>query len=360
MHQIPGVSVILPSLNPSKSILTVIKDVLSHGFSDIIVVNDGSCKDFLHLFEAVAEIEGCTVLNHDKNRGKGAALKTGIKYFLENRSRDNGFTGIVTIDDDGQHLAYDIALCAKAMIHSSKLVLGVRDFEGSDVPHKSRFGNRIMRMLFTAGLGLIISDTQTGLRAIPRQYLTNFLEVHGERFEYETNMLLAAKKQGVSILQVPIKTVYIEGNRATHFRALTDSLVIMLQFVKYSAGSLLSCSIDLLGFFALLNILSGDFALYHPAVVFLSTLIARVVSSIFNFLFNKNIVFGYRGKSVRKAAAKYFVLCIFSLIMSSGFVTLISLIPVVDTAFLITAAKVLVDTFLFVMNYYIQKRWVYR
>ena len=76
------------------------------------------------------------------------------------------------------------------MIREYKVVLGVRTFDGDDVPFKSRFGNNLTSFVFKAMCGLNISDTQTGLRAIPYRYLQTFCEIEGEHFEYETRMLL--------------------------------------------------------------------------------------------------------------------------------------------------------------------------
>ncbi len=97
-------------------------------------------------------------------------------------------------EGDNQHRAKDIKKCSETMVSTGNVVLGVRDFTGDDVPARSKFGNNMTSGVFKVLCRLNISDTQTGLRAIPYKYLETFDKVEGERFEYETNMLLAFKK----------------------------------------------------------------------------------------------------------------------------------------------------------------------
>jgi len=357
MNPVNKISVILPSYNPGNQIISVIKRVIEQGFSDVIIINDGSRDEITPIFDEAAKIDGCTVLRHNENKGKGAALKTGMKYFLDNRPV---YTGIVTIDDDGQHLPEDIKLCAEAMAQSGSLVLGSRDFQNPSVPFKSRIGNRFTAKLFSASIGLDIKDSQTGLRAIPKEFLNTFINVSGNRFEYETNMLITAKKENINITEVSINTVYIDGNKSTHFRPVKDSLKIMFQFIKYAQSSLISCAVDLLCFYALLNLLSGQSFSGGWNIILLSTIIARVISSALNFIINKKFVFKYSGKSVVKAALKYYLLCAVSMILSGNMVAVLSYILSINNTIIVTVIKIAVDVVLFIMNYYIQKRWVFK
>ncbi|MCL2277135.1 MAG: bifunctional glycosyltransferase family 2/GtrA family protein [Treponema sp.] len=357
MSQISGISVILPSYNPGAQILSVIKRVIEQGFSDIIIINDGSKDECTAIFDEAAKIDSCVVLRHKVNKGKGAALKTGMTFFLENRPDSSG---IVTIDDDGQHLPEDIKLCAEAMARSGCFVLGSRDFNNPSVPFKSRYGNRITAKIFSASVGLDLKDSQTGLRAIPKKLLGAFVNVPGDRFEYETNMLIAAKKENFSIKEVPINTVYIDGNKSSHFHPVKDSIKIMFQFIKYAQSSLISCAVDLLCFYALLNLLSSHSISNSWNIILLSTIIARVISSALNFILNKKFVFRYSGKSVIKAIIKYYILCVFSMILSGNLVAVLSYLLNINNAVIVTIIKIAVDVGLFVMNYHIQKRWVFK
>ena len=152
----------------------------------------------------------------------------------------------MTVDGDNQHKANDILNCCEKMIEcKDKVILGVRNFKGDNVPFKSRFGNNMTSFVFKFICGLNISDTQTGLRAIPYQYLQLFDEVKGERFEYETNMLLEFRQSNIGFVEVPIETVYIEENASTHFNPVKDSLKIYGVIFKFLFSSLASSIIDL-------------------------------------------------------------------------------------------------------------------
>ena len=132
--------------------------------------------------------------------------KAAFEFCLENRK---DIDGVVTVDGDNQHRAKDIKKCSETMVSTGNVVLGVRDFTGDDVPARSKFGNNMTSGVFKVLCRLNISDTQTGLRAIPYKYLETFDKVEGERFEYETNMLLAFKKYNIGFQEESIETVYI-------------------------------------------------------------------------------------------------------------------------------------------------------
>jgi hypothetical protein len=155
------------------------------------------------------------------NRGKGCALKTAFAYVLEQLPAAEG---VITIDGDGQHLAEDIIACGERMLRErDRVVLGCRDFGQPGVPPRSVTGNRTTSLMFKLFYRITLSDTQTGLRAIPREFLEPFLRVEGERFEYETNMLLKMKRQGIRFVEQPITTVYDPEDYSSHYNALKDS-----------------------------------------------------------------------------------------------------------------------------------------
>ena len=205
-------------------------------------MDDGSSEKNQHFFEEGAAL-GCAVLHHGVNKGKGRALKTAFEWFMENR-KDS--VGSVTIDGDAQHLPHDIAACVDLMFKQEKdsLVLGVRDFNLPQVPPKSRFGNKLTSSVFRLFCGLKVSDTQTGLRVFPRGIIPKMLEISGERFEYETNMLLECKQSDIPIVEQTIETVYIDQNETTHFHPIKDSLRVYGIIIKFFISSVLSFVID--------------------------------------------------------------------------------------------------------------------
>ena len=194
MNTLDNISVVLPSLDPDEKLLAVVDGLLNVGFSHIILVNDGSKPENLHYFETAAAHPQVQLLHHPVNRGKGAALKTAFEWFLKHRPQG---VGLVTVDGDNQHHPEDTLACTLEMIKSGKVILGCRDFSLSHVPARSRFGNNATCAVFKIFCGMKISDTQTGLRAIPREAVEAFCQVKGDRFEYETNMLLSLKELNI-------------------------------------------------------------------------------------------------------------------------------------------------------------------
>lgn len=216
-----AVAVILPSLDPDHRFHSVLEGLLEAGFRHIVVVDDGSDAEHQRWFDEARAHEQCHVLVHEVNKGKGRALKDAFAYV---RDKLPELRGVVTIDGDGQHLLSDIIACGERMLaEGDKVVMGCRDFSHPDVPPRSVAGNRTTSALFRLCYGIRISDTQTGLRAIPAQYLDRFTRIEGERFEYETNMLLQMKRMGIAFVEQPIATVYDKEEYSSHYNAVKDS-----------------------------------------------------------------------------------------------------------------------------------------
>ena len=225
-----AVAVILPSLNPDQKFAAVVDGLVADGFQHIVIVDDGSDNEHQRWFEQAARHPQCTVLHHGVNKGKGRALKTAFAHVLAELP---ALAGVITIDGDGQHLLPDIVACAEKMLENGdKVVLGCRDFDQPGVPPRSVAGNKTTNRMFKLFYGITISDTQTGLRAIPARFLRRFIEMEGERFEYETNMLLQMKKQGVTFLEQPIQTVYDPEDYSSHYNAVKDSWRIFKIMLK--------------------------------------------------------------------------------------------------------------------------------
>jgi len=210
-----GPVVLIPAYNPGESLPALVRE-LRKRFSRIVIVDDGS-NSGREALDAAAQFAE-KVLAHAGNRGKGAALKTGLAYL--------GECDVVTADADGQHLPADIARVADALAgHRGGLVLGVRSFSGK-VPLRSRFGNWWTRWFFRMLTGLPIADTQTGLRGIPAPLAKRIAALPGERYEFEMVMLADARRHPERPLQIPIETVYENGNRGSHFSPLADTFRI--------------------------------------------------------------------------------------------------------------------------------------
>ena len=351
MSDYQKILVVIPSLDPDERLLKVIQGVQEVGFTDILLVDDGSSEKNQHFFEEGAAL-GCAVLHHGVNKGKGRALKTAFEWFMENR-KDS--VGAVTIDGDAQHLPHDIAACVDLMYKQEKdsLVLGVRNFNLPQVPPKSRFGNKLTSSVFRLFCGLKVSDTQTGLRVFPRGIIPKMLEISGERFEYETNMLLECKQSDIPIVEQTIETVYIDQNETTHFHPIKDSLRVYGIIIKFFISSVLSFVID-----QILNILGYNllFKLFaEGARQFCSSALARIISSLFNFTMNRKAVFKSDAPLVR-TMARYYILWACQLLTSIGSVFLLSkVLPVKPTII-----KPFVDFLLYFVSFRIQQAWVFK
>lgn len=348
------VTVIIPSLDPDEKLMGVVTGLQKMGFTDILLVNDGSDEAHRTPFETAAALPGVTVLHHEVNRGKGRALKTAFHYVLEHRPSS---CGVVTVDGDGQHAAEDVLKLAQALCaDGEKIYLGSREFSGPDVPRRSFLGNKITSLVFRLLCGMTIRDTQTGLRAISRKYLPAMLEVEGERFEYETTMLLELRRQHLPFEELPIRTVYIGENETSHFRAVRDSIrvyrPILRHFIRFAGSGLLSFLVDMVLFWLLSQVAVPG--LPDTQRILLATVLARVGSSLLNFFLNRTVVFA-SSRSVWDTLWRYYSLCVVQMLTSGLLVAFIYwLLPLPETLI-----KCVVDGCLMFISFRIQQRFVF-
>ena len=186
-----GYTVLIPAYKPNERFVELVRQLISEGMN-VLAVDDGSGPECAQYFKEAQE-SGATVLKHDINRGKGAALRTGIAELM----KDETVKGIVTADADGQHTLKDISRIIDAMKQNPGVfVIGARSFSG-EVPLRSRFGNSVTRTVFKFATGLKISDTQTGLRGVPQRLFGELTKLKGDRYEYEMDMLLYLQRWDV-------------------------------------------------------------------------------------------------------------------------------------------------------------------
>jgi len=335
-------TILIPSYEPDERLLSLIRDLKEVSDAPILIVDDGSGEAYRGIFESAKEA-GCTVLTHPVNQGKGRALKTGFDYVRKHGDPD----GVVCADSDGQHLPKDILRISNAVVENRRrIVLGSRQFTGN-VPLRSRFGNSATRMVYAAATGTAVQDTQTGLRGYSSDMLDWLSRVPGERFEYEMNMLLEAPAAGYEIVEVPIDTVYLEGNQSSHFRPLADSARIYWPFLKFCASSGFAAALD----FVLLLLLQ-----WATSNLLLSVVGARICSSIVNYSVNRRLVFARDGESaVRRSMPRYFTLVLLILLLNYVVLRLLH-----ETAGLpLAAAKIVTEAALFAVSYAAQRKFVY-
>lgn len=214
------IAVIIPSYNPSAKLVRLVDELKQSGLQTIIIVNDGSEEEAEKVFSQLTQV---TLLSHSQNRGKGAALKTGMA-FVQTNLHTCDF--VLCCDDDGQHTPKDIAKVAAAGMARTQITLGSRAFD-KKVPLKSLCGNKIIAFLFRVLFGKKIRDTQTGLRLIPSDAIGELLTISYNRFEFEFASLIHFLKSRFEIVEVPIETIYFENNRSTKFKSVSDSWLII-------------------------------------------------------------------------------------------------------------------------------------
>lgn len=348
--------VVIPALCPDPAVTEYVSTLLDKGFRQVVVVDDGSGPACADTFRELEYKEGCTVLRHEKNRGKGRALKTAFAHILNCPLWEG--SAVVTADADGQHSVEDVcAVAAAAAEEERRLVMGVRDLSLPHVPTRSKIGNRLTSWAFHLLYGARLCDTQTGLRGIPWGLLRWCAEIEGERFEYEMNMLIRAAREHVELRQVSIEVIYYNNNAGTHLHAVRDSWrvfrILMAGLGWYTAAAALSAAADVLTFWL------GSAVIFRPlsnlACYWWSTLTARALSSTINYTLNRRYVFGAKPRP--RTVVRYYCLWLGQLMCSYLlllFMTLLfpALPPVVS--------KALVDILLAIGSYQIQLHWVFR
>lgn len=343
-----SIAVLIPAYKPEDKLLKLVSEFDVIKDIEIVIVNDGSGSEFESIFSQLPK--HVTLLRHNENRGKGRALKTAIAYIKDNMK---DCEGIITADADGQHKFEDIIRIKDTFLkEKDALVLGGRLFDG-DVPFRSRFGNTVTRHVFAAASGVKVRDTQTGLRAFGRTHFDAFLGISGERYEYEINMLLFAAENDIKITEIPIETVYYDGNSHSHFNKFRDSFKIYACILKFASSSFLAFIIDFILLLVLRSLLMDS--LGNEISLLVSTVAARIVSASCNFVINRKAVFHSHDKLL-PSILKFGALAV--TILAANYL-LLRLLNIV-IGIMLPIAKIIVELSLFVVNFFLQGRLVFR
>ena len=315
----------------------IVQALAGRSFESIVVVDDGSGPEYAGIFAACA----AALLRHEKNLGKGAALRTGIAHVLAIHPD----CGVVTADADGQHHPDDIVLVAARLAREpDRLVLGARGFEGA-VPGRSRFGNWLSRIVFRLLLGQKLGDTQTGLRGIPRRLLPQLAAMTSTGYEFEVDMLTAAKHLSIPIVEEPIRTIYQRGNPNSHFNPLKDSMRIGFVLARFTMLSLATAALDNLVFLLAIR------AALAPAP---AQIIGRAAAVLVNYPLARRAVFLSK-EPHRSTLARYL-----ALVAASGFLSF-QLMTLFERALGLTVleSKIAAESALFIVNFMVQRDWVF-
>ncbi len=337
------IGVVIPALRPGKGLVELVGILSDSEAAQIFVVDDGSGPSWAPVFAQCASLPKVTVLRHAVNLGKGAALKTAMNHAA---CEHPGLAGIVTADADGQHHPDDILAVARTLeANADSLVIGARGFSGS-VPLRSRVGNTLTRYLVRLLIGESLEDTQTGLRGIPRRLIPSLLVIPSSGYEFELDMLIAARHQGCPFVVRNIRTIYEDGNASSHFNPLFDSMRIYFVLFRFSLLSLLTAFLDNAVFY---------FAYPFTGSIAASQALGRLMAVLFNYTAARRAVF-LSGESHRVLLPRYLLLVLGSGLASYGLIRLLNGglgTPVI-------ASKLIAESLLFALNFLIQRDVVFK
>lgn len=204
--------IIIPTYNNEKTLKRVLESVLKYT-SNIIIVNDGSTDSTTFILKEYSQL---VQILHNKNSGKGIALRNGFKKALE-----LNFKYAITIDSDGQHFASDVpAFLDFILKEENVLLIGSRNMTQDEIPKKSSFGNKFSNFWFWFETGIKLQDTQSGyrlypLQLIPKKYFTT-------KFEFEIEVIVRSAWKGIPVKNIPIQVLYDPTERVSHFRPFKD------------------------------------------------------------------------------------------------------------------------------------------
>lgn len=331
--------VLIPAYCPDERLIELVHSLYLLDFT-VVVVNDGSSPEQASIFAILSD--RAMIVTHEQNKGKGAALKTGLSYI---RRTFVAPYVVVSADADGQHSLEDIiAVCEVAQENPGCLILGSRKI-GHEAPFRSYLGNNITRWVFRLSTGVNICDTQTGLRAFSYDLTPELLSIEGDRYEYEMNVLLQFSRLKIPMKEVPIQTIYLDGNDSSHFDPLRDSIRIYKKIIKFSESSLISFLVDYI-LFVILMACTG--------MIIISNVMARIASATINFHLNRKYVFQSH-VSVAMSAMKYMTLAVVVLFLNT---CLLKLLTIAGIPYML--AKVFTECFLFFFSWTFQKTVVFK
>ena len=333
--------ILIPAYEPDEKLIELLKELQLKKL-DMVVVDDGSGKDYKKIFDKANKY--AHVLQYETNKGKGHALKTGLNYIKETFEKDYI---VVTMDSDGQHTVKDAMNLADYIEkHPKEVAIGKRKRDTGNVPLRSKFGNGMTRFVYKVVTGVSLYDTQSGLRCFSDKLTDLMLSIKGNRYEYEMNVILECPRRRIKLHEIEIATIYIENNAGSHFKPLRDSWRIYKQILKFSLSSLVCFAIDYISFIIL-------FALSHN--INMANILARLISGTANYTINKRIVFNSE-KSVAVSLIQYVLLA--SVILLLNTLTLNLLVVVFGWNEYI--AKVITETVLFAFSWFMQNRVIFR
>lgn len=227
--------VLIPAYEPDGELIRLTNGLIAEGFS-VLVVDDGSGDKYRSIFNTIKPI--ATVVTLEKNSGKGAAIKAGMRYIKENIPQCENF---ITCDADGQHKIEDVIRVRERLLRGDNFVLTVRQRNKSTkIPLRSRVGNNLSRFVYALLANRYLSDNQSGLRGFKTSNLDWLIQVEKNNYDYEMNVLYYAAKMGLKITTLPIEAIYIGNNESSHFNPIGDTVKIYKSLFSLAGGTFIS------------------------------------------------------------------------------------------------------------------------
>ncbi|MDO4805379.1 MAG: glycosyltransferase [Lachnospiraceae bacterium] len=346
--------ILIPAYDPPDNLIQYIEDLMEAGYEDIIVVDDGSREDKQYIFDTL-EDGGCHILHHEKNRGKGVAVRTGLFYYTGKYS--GAKDGVITVNSDGNDRIEDIDLVGE-ILHRQKmegtghLVVGERDFDSPYISPVNVRANRFMAMVFRWIFGVKLRDVMCGFRGIPDICVTKCLEFPEKTYAYDLAELIGFAKDGYEKVPVTIPAPNPEAER--HFRALKHTFLINVvlwrKLVFFGATSIIAAIVDIFLFWYLTTFVLKN--VRYPIIV--GTVLARIVSSSLNYYLSRKLVFK-TNESKRKSFSQFFTLAAVQCCISAMSVHFLEML-IGGAA---VPIKIVIDLLLFFVAYKIQDKFIF-
>ena len=331
---------VIPCHRPSEYLPEIVATVLNDpsGPRAVVIVDDGNGPEAAPLLDRLAAIPGVTLLRHAVNMGVGAALKTGFQHALVTWP---DAIGVVTADADAQHAAVDIVRVTSTLRENpARIVMGARQFRNA--PLRSRFGNELTVALFRLFTGHKLADTQTGLRGWPREACERNVHLAIDGFDYLLECLLTAREP---FLEVPIQTIYLDGNKSSHFNPITDSMRIYFVLLRYCGASIAAALVDSAVFYPMY---------FTTGNLIVSQATARGVAALAIFALVRNVVFHSHAR-VFTSFAKFLALVIVSGLISYSLIGFLHQ----SLGLGVPIAKLMSESVLFIGNFAIQRVFIF-
>lgn len=334
--------ILIPAYEPNEKLIELVEGIQKLTDTPIIVIDDGSGDNYKDIFQRLKE-KNIIILTHRQNKGKGEAIKTGLKYLIQIKEKE----GVVFADCDGQHKSSDIIRVLNETKETKSIVLGYRTFK-EKVPLRSKIGNEFSKVIFRLMTGCNVKDTQTGLRGYPAENFEWMLKIEGSRYDYEFNILLQLCENKLLYRQIQIDTIYENNNKVSHFNPIKDSILIYKSVAMYVISSLFAAMIDFILLISFKMLLKD---------LLVSIILSRGISSVVNFWCNKNLVFKRESnKNLIVTVIKYYTLVIVIMILNYLLLNFLY----TNIGFNLILSKILTEIILYILSFVMQKRVIFK